>query len=199
VSEQQPARPAADEIPDTLAHTVLLDHGVPARYLARRAADEWLAGGYNWLDASDDAFRWAALAELVARDQTLAPVLDLEIGWQAWRRTPDDPWERERMPVGKTYLFVYEARPTERLAEHGEIAGAWVNCWVKTRSQAWGRRMARRAIEEDGWEVVALDEESEPLREMLDEDVYQFYQEAQVKGLVLVYYHFQPEDDDDFD
>jgi hypothetical protein len=196
VSDRQPPSKTVGAGADVLAHTILLDHAAPVRYLARRGADEWLAGGYNWVEARDDAFRWTSLADLLAHDPTIAPVLDLEIGWQAWRLEPTDDWERDKMPVGRTYLFVYQVLPVERTGERADIEGAFVNCWVKTRSRAWGRRIARRAIEDDDWIVLHLDDESEIVPEALDEDARAFYQQAQVDGIVLALYSYRTEDED---
>ena len=39
-----------------------------------------------------------SLREMIERDGTLAQLVDLPLGWRAWRQTPNDPWRRERCP-----------------------------------------------------------------------------------------------------
>jgi hypothetical protein len=35
-----------------------------------------------------------AFSEVIRRDSSLKELADLPLGWHAWRRGPNDPWER---------------------------------------------------------------------------------------------------------
>jgi hypothetical protein len=192
MSDRQ-SEPYITETQAVRAHAVLLDQGELARYVARHAEDEWLFGGPGFLDALNDAFRRVPLGRLLALDTTLAPTLDLPVGWHAWRETPTAPWQRTSLPVGPTFFLAYQVRPTAARADGGRVAGAYVNCWIRCRSRFVARRLARRTIAGDGWVIVQKISEAEVDPSALGEGAVPYYNQAQIDGLVLVNHIYPPE------
>jgi hypothetical protein len=66
---------------------------------------EWVAlvshdeddGGWQFIGprgARMDEAMLVALRQIFERDASIAELADLPEGWQAWRQTPESPWER---------------------------------------------------------------------------------------------------------
>jgi hypothetical protein len=66
---------------------------------------EWIAlvshdeddGGWQFIGprgARMDEAMLVALRQIFERDASIAELADLPEGWQAWRQTPESPWER---------------------------------------------------------------------------------------------------------
>ena len=52
----------------------------------------------------------------------------------------------------------FEVWPSQAMAERDGIAGGYANCWFSTDEHAHAEKRARRALTEQGWTVVALQE-----------------------------------------
>jgi hypothetical protein len=54
-------------------------------------------GGWQflgWEDAREEDVKVVALRTIVRLDPSVQEVADLPLGWHAWRRTTDQPWQR---------------------------------------------------------------------------------------------------------
>jgi hypothetical protein len=178
-------------------HGVLLDQDVRTYYAAHSEDGEWFFGGPGFLDEPDEAFRGESVAHLIARDPTVMQILDLPFGWHAWRDEPTDPWQRYLLPVGPTFVLTYEVRPTEAVPEYGTIGGAYVNCWIKTRSLHVARRQARRELRDDGWLIIKKVLEWEAVPGQMHILAEQFYRQVQIDGSVFVFNNYSLEDEDE--
>ena len=85
-----------DSPPNVACFTVrsIVD-GVRPVLIASRDADD---GAWQFL--TGDAFDMAeamlvSLESMVARDQRLLQLADIQPGWMAWRERPDAPWNRQ--------------------------------------------------------------------------------------------------------
>jgi len=52
----------------------------------------------------------------------------------------------------------FEAMPSQEVADRDGVAGAFVNCWVRTQDIAEAEVYARHWIHDHGWTIVALEE-----------------------------------------
>src|SRR3954451_22416303 len=75
-------------------------HGGQPILLVVHDADEG-----DWQFLAGDRFHVAdgllvSLGSLVRRDPSLVELADLPLGWQAWRQTPNSPWQRGPCETG---------------------------------------------------------------------------------------------------
>ena len=54
-------------------------------------------------------------------------------------------------------LLRFVARPMESSPDFTEFEGAYVNCWVSTRSLAEAKRISRKSIRDAGWLIEELE------------------------------------------
>ncbi|MBX7157335.1 MAG: hypothetical protein K1X66_02985 [Verrucomicrobiae bacterium] len=73
----------------------VIDLGYPILRVTHDSDD----GGWQFLcgtsNETDDA-RVISLEEILKRDETLAELHDLPLGWVAWRKTSNSPWQRQK-------------------------------------------------------------------------------------------------------
>ena len=58
-------------------------------------------GGWQFIGpegANEEDATVVGLGEVLKRDRSIAQLADLPLGWQAWRRSPTDPWQRRPHP-----------------------------------------------------------------------------------------------------
>lgn len=129
------------------------------------------------------------LAHLLRRDPSLCTIQNLRPGWTAHRQSPQQDWERHRIPTGPTHFLRFEAVQVEQ--GDGKRYEAFVNCWVRARASKIGaRRIAETQIMKAGWLATELDEQSiiEPHR--LRTAGRKYFDQAQIDGVVLVIYRY---------
>ena len=84
-----------DDLPNVVTLTLRrIMHGqAPIRYVTHDADD----GMWQFLDgeaAREDEVMLVGLAEILARDPTIAELADLPLGWWANRTSTQAPWQR---------------------------------------------------------------------------------------------------------
>jgi hypothetical protein len=89
--------------------------------------------------------------QMLRIDGSLATLMDLPEGWQAYRQDPDAEWERKALPKGPTHLVRYEVFPTADHPEIGELGGAFVNCWIRAKTLQHAIAIAESELEESCW------------------------------------------------
>jgi len=76
----------------------IIEDGQPVLHVTRDSDD----GGWQFLclDAvhEEDA-RVVALGEMLLLDPTLAELVDLPLGWHAWRQMSTEPWRRAAQEI----------------------------------------------------------------------------------------------------
>ena len=86
-----------DEPPDVAAFTVrqVIEEGEPILLVSHDEPD----GAWQFISArrpAEDDARIVALREIWRRDPTVGDLVDLPLGWVAWRQDPGQPWQRSR-------------------------------------------------------------------------------------------------------
>ena len=93
------------------------------------------------------------------------------------------------------FYIRYECIPTAESNDYKDTGGAFINCWVKAASIEAAKNMAENAISENQWKVLKL-EESFPVtieNYIEEEELLEFYQQAEIDGEVYVYYSWPNE------
>jgi len=101
---------------------------------------------------------------------------------------------RTDVPV---FRAIYKGRPTPDAPDAAEVGGASIVCWVRASSKREAAEMARRAIEEQRWLILAIDE---PWLEATESTVpiesRQYLEQARIDGECYVFHTWNnnPED-----
>ena len=101
---------------------------------------------------------------------------------------------REKSSV---FCAVYEGRPTPEAADAAEVGGASIVCWVRASSKGEAAELARRAIEEHRWIIVAVDEPwTEASEAAVPAESRQYLDQALIDGECYVFHNWNnsPED-----
>ncbi|MCH8965043.1 MAG: hypothetical protein IIB58_08795 [Planctomycetes bacterium] len=170
-------------------------------YVAHDLNGSWKFLPEGHLSMQDEDRACALLKEMVLLDARLFELCELPPGWHAWRRGEDAPWERVKQPQGNIFFFQFEATPRQSHPESGEIAGAFVNCWIDGSSLVEADAIARRTIEDDGWIVADPDEAYSVTAADYDEDAdgLDYYKQSLIDGLVCVFHTYPVDEEDDDD
>ena len=181
---------------------VLIDPGILAQgdwifYVARNHDRTWRVGGPDHLSLADGEFSRTRLDSVVSIDSSLLDLADLPCGWDAWRQSRCDPWERKRQPIGQMYYIQFEGTPRSSTPEFDQIAGAIISCWIVSSSVEKATLVARACIEESGWIINEPDEayQIEPQQFRENSQVWQYIRQAQVDGDAYVYDMYSLDDD----
>jgi hypothetical protein len=187
-------------------HKPVLDRGAPIVHVVHRRGGEWLFAAAGFRSASPRQFVTATPAAIVAAHPEAVPLLDLPPGWQAYRQDEDDAWIRRRLPVGRTYLITCEVRPlrfphpSPDQGSDDDVAGAFVNSWVKSRSLSSARRRARTAIRRADWVIVDyISQQSIRTKATLTKASRRYFDQAQLDGEVHVYHTYPRSAPDAYD
>ena len=73
----------------------ILSEGEPILHVTHDSDD----GGWQflgWGDAEEEDAKLVALSEIVQLDPSVQELADLPLGWHAWRRTTNEPWQRSK-------------------------------------------------------------------------------------------------------
>lgn len=162
------------------------------------ARGEWKFLPVDHEDDSVSQRTTATLGQLILLDSTLESLADLPTGWHAWRQGPEEDWERARIPTGPTFLISYEVSPTADNPEASELAGAFVNAWVRCSSLSDAKKLASTDIEASGWRIIAEESTNKVERSLYDQDAdseeyLAFFDQAQIDGAVFVYHTYPRE------
>ena len=90
------------------------------------------------------------------------------------------------------HFVVFEAHPKPQHAEYGRIDGAFVSAFVNEAVPAAAEAMAREFIEEQGWDIVVLDQ-SYPVdqeRFELESESREHFDQALVDGIVVTFHRW---------
>jgi hypothetical protein len=71
----------------------IVDGGEPILHVTHDSDD----GGWQflgWENAREEDVKIVALRTIVRLDSTVQELADLPLGWHAWRRTAEQPWQR---------------------------------------------------------------------------------------------------------
>ena len=71
----------------------IVDDGEPILHVTHDVDD----GGWQflgWGDAREEDIKLVALRSIVRLDSSVQELADLPLGWHAWRRAADQPWQR---------------------------------------------------------------------------------------------------------
>lgn len=96
------------------------------------------------------------------------------------------------------HFFRFLVRPTEENEEHGEVGGAYANCWVRDGNLETADQVIRRSLKDWGWKIEETDAfYPTSLEDSLEPEVaLKHYQEAEEDGLSVVL-HKWPVDGED--
>ena len=73
----------------------IVNDGQPILHVTHDTDD----GGWQflgWEDAKEDDVKIVALSTIVRLDPSVQELADLPLGWHAWRRASDQPWQRAK-------------------------------------------------------------------------------------------------------
>jgi hypothetical protein len=94
------------------------------------------------------------------------------------------------------YFFQFEVTPTVKHSENEKIAGAIVDCWIKSDSLDRAELVARERIRSAEWIVDDANQAFADARERYEENSRNliYFEQALIDGEVLVF-HTYPIDD----
>ena len=100
------------------------------------------------------------------------------------------------------YYIRYEAKPTPESELFNDCGGAFINCWVKAKSEAAAIKATTEAIEENCWNIVSIDEECRVITEKSfsgGPEGLEYYEQAASDGECYVYHQWpnEPQEEDD--
>lgn len=100
------------------------------------------------------------------------------------------------------YYIVYEAKPTPESELFNDCGGAFINCWVKAKSETIAIKTTAEAIRENYWEIVAVEEGCRLITEKNysdDPERLEYYEQAASDGECYVYHQWpnEPQEEDD--
>ena len=84
----------------TITTRRIIHQGRPILLVTHHAED----GAWTFMDGEtfeEEQALVIGLANMIARDPSLADLADLPLGWQAWRAGPREPWQRRRVVPGE--------------------------------------------------------------------------------------------------
>lgn len=164
--------------------TRVLRRRAPVRYLAFLRDGTYVVGARGFTDRGSRGFRQTSMAALLRLDATLGAALGLRRGWAAWRDRTGSAWTRAPLPHGDVHLLEYEVRssaPTTR------GTGAFVSAWVRRRSLAGARRVARAEIDRAGYRIVSVAGERRISLAECAPAGRRFFRQAEIDGVTLVF------------
>jgi hypothetical protein len=103
------------------------------------------------------------------------------------------------------YLIQLEAIPVIDNPESEESAGAFVNCWVKSKSIKLALNTAINYVVNQGWEVISIEDQFMASRDMYlgnteeDKELLECFDEALKEGISAIFYTYEEDEDEDED
>ena len=97
------------------------------------------------------------------------------------------------MPI---YFIQYEARPTPESDDFVKSGGGFVNCWVKSNSSDEAKKVAVKAINENSWQIVAVEEDCREVSEdsySEEKEGLEHYEQATLDGECYVFHTWRNE------
>lgn len=58
----------------------------------------------------------------------------------------------------KIYYLFLEGKPFTNNEESKEVAGAYINCWVKAKNESSAKDLALKYIHTEGWEILNIED-----------------------------------------
>lgn len=101
------------------------------------------------------------------------------------------------MPI---YFIQYEARPNPKSDDFAKCGGGFVNCWVKSNSPDEARKVATKAINENNWQIVAVEEDCREVSEdsySEEDEGLEHYEQATLDGECYVFHTWRNEPQED--
>jgi hypothetical protein len=88
----------------------------------------------------------------------------------------------------------FEAMPPQAVSTRENVAGAYVNCWIRADDPAEAEAQARQWIADDGWVVVSVEEcRSVDVDSEVSGPNGSYIREALESGGSLVFHRWPPE------
>jgi hypothetical protein len=94
------------------------------------------------------------------------------------------------------YFIQYEARPNPESEDFVKCGGGFINCWVKSNSPDEARKAATKTINENNWEIVAVEENCREVSENSyseEDDGLEHYEQATLDGECYVFHTWRNE------
>ena len=90
------------------------------------------------------------------------------------------------------YFFVYHVKPSPKMKNAANIAGAYVSCWIEAASITIAEKVAEKKIELTDWQIIELDESFEIGEDHYskDSESFQFYKQALIDKWVLRFHTY---------
>lgn len=100
----------------------------------------------------------------------------------------------------KIYYIRYEAIPTPDFEDYDEVGGAYINCWIKAKTEDEAKEIARKSLNKQQWKLIAL-EECFPVEATYYEDEpesMECFEEALTDGESYIFYEWpnEPQEED---
>jgi hypothetical protein len=175
-----------------LVHVPLLERESSAVYVARRDASTLFVAGPGFTDDDSSRFQPVPLDQMLEVDPSLAELADLEVGCCASRSDRSDRWSFGTIPVGSTFLIIYEVRPDGSNPMRDEVGGAFANCWVVTDSLESALRTTADDLSASGWVVIERTSEETAVHDDYGHDPH--FRQVQIDGFVTVFHTFPKHD-----
>lgn len=97
------------------------------------------------------------------------------------------------MPI---YYVQYEAVPAPGSEDFGTAGGAYVNCWVKAKSERAAREQSSAVVTDSGWTILAVEEQCREVTEFCyssSDEGLEHYRQADVDGECYVFHQWPME------
>ena len=97
------------------------------------------------------------------------------------------------------YFLQYECIPSQESQAYESTGGAFVNCWIKTNSLDKAKNIAEKAIKENKWLVLGVEESYKTVKEKIkDEEALEAYKQAEQDEEVYIYHSWpnEPQEED---
>ncbi|NLF27364.1 MAG: hypothetical protein GX592_05645 [Clostridiales bacterium] len=90
----------------------------------------------------------------------------------------------------KIYYLLLEGRPSVNNEESEEVAGAYINCWIKAKDEAAAKEKAIDFVTAEGWDMVGIEEICTAKRERYADlpDSLECYEQAIFCGIGVIFY-----------
>ena len=100
------------------------------------------------------------------------------------------------------FYIQYEATPDRNSEDFQTCGGAFVNCWVRADSEIEAQKLTSDAIREDGWTILAVEEECREVNEHWyseNDEGREYYEQCVTDGECYVFnmWSVEPQEQDD--
>ena len=94
------------------------------------------------------------------------------------------------------FYLQYESIPTSESADYEKVGGAYINCWVKTESEATAKLLAEKYIGDCKWQILNL-MESRVIDLEKERHESDYLEQAKIDGEVYSFHTWPIESEDE--